>query len=153
VPDQIRTGSTCFATLAHQAFWPLALATRGESQRAVGVDGDAFCLTGVCPRLFFTVLLQLTESTLSAARSAVKAATGLWGSQSLALLEAEDRLSVACEKGDTSDEVLLQLRRAYQVNTTASYLSACFGSGFAASCMMLSVVAGCCSAPRRCAAS
>jgi len=58
---------------------------------------------------------QLSEGTLSAARSAVKAASALWGSQSLPLLEAEDRLSVACEKGDTADEVLLQLRRAYQV--------------------------------------
>lgn len=58
---------------------------------------------------------QLSESTVSAAKSAVKAATALWGSQALSLLEAEDRLSVACEKGDTADEVLLQLRRAYQV--------------------------------------
>lgn len=61
---------------------------------------------------------ELSESTLAAARSAVKAATALWGSQALPLLEAEDRLSVACEKGDTSDEVLLQLRRAYQAMYT-----------------------------------
>lgn len=58
---------------------------------------------------------QLSESTVSAAKSAVKAATALWGGQALPLLEAEDRLSVACEKGDTQDEVLLQLRQAYQV--------------------------------------
>jgi preprotein translocase subunit SecA len=63
----------------------------------------------------FLLLLQLSQSTLAAAKSAVKAATALWGSQSLGLLEAEDRLSVACEKGDTQDEVLLQLRQAYQV--------------------------------------
>lgn len=71
----------------------------------------------VCPKPQPT---QLSESTLAAARSAVKAATALWGSQTLPLLEAEDRLSVACEKGDTADEVLLQLRGAYQVR----------GSGF-----------------------
>lgn len=59
--------------------------------------------------------MQLSESTIAAAKSAVKAASALWGAQSLSLLEAEDRLSVACEKGDTSDEVLLQLRRAFQV--------------------------------------
>jgi hypothetical protein len=55
----------------------------------------------------------------------VKAATALWGSQSLGLLEAEDRLSVACEKGDTQDEVLLQLRQAYQVGAES------FGGGWA----------------------
>lgn len=58
---------------------------------------------------------QLSEGTTSAAKSAVKAAAAAWGERSLALLDAEDRLSVACEKGSTDDEVLLRLRAAYQV--------------------------------------
>ena len=33
----------------------------------------------------------------------------------LELLDAEDRLSVACEKGFTEDAVTLQLRQAFQV--------------------------------------
>jgi preprotein translocase subunit SecA len=76
------------------------------------------------------MLLQLSESTLAAARSAVKAATALWGSQALPLLEAEDRLSVACEKGDTSDEVLLQLRRAYQVKLIRLLIGCLGAAGF-----------------------
>eukprot|EP00775_Hariotina_reticulata_P010943 gene10943-11097_t len=57
---------------------------------------------------------QLSEGTLAAARSAVKAAAAAWGERSLELLEAEDRLSVACEKGSTEDQVLLKLRAVYQ---------------------------------------
>lgn len=37
-----------------------------------------------------------------------------WGVCTLSALDAEDRLSVACEKGVTSDEVILALRGAYQ---------------------------------------
>jgi preprotein translocase subunit SecA len=57
---------------------------------------------------------QLSDATASAAKSAVKAAAAAWGERSLTLLDAEDRLSVACEKGATDDEVLLRLRAAYQ---------------------------------------
>eukprot|EP00878_Enallax_costatus_P000382 GHUV01000467.1.p1 GENE.GHUV01000467.1~~GHUV01000467.1.p1 ORF type:complete len:1015 (+),score=343.35 GHUV01000467.1:196-3240(+) len=57
---------------------------------------------------------QLSEGTLSAAKSAVRAAAAVWGERSLTLLDAEDRLSVACEKGATDDDVLLRLRAAYQ---------------------------------------
>jgi len=55
----------------------------------------------------------------AAARSAVKAAAASWGERSLELLEAEDRLSVACEKGNTEDQVLLKLRAVYQVGDGA----------------------------------
>jgi preprotein translocase subunit SecA len=42
-------------------------------------------------------------------------AVSAWGSRQLAVLEAEDRLSYACEKGVTEDPVLLALREAFQV--------------------------------------
>jgi hypothetical protein len=62
---------------------------------------------------------QLSDGTLAAARAAVKAAAASWGERSLELLEAEDRLSVACEKGTTEDQVLLKLRAVYQVHAGA----------------------------------
>lgn len=58
---------------------------------------------------------QLSDATMLAARSAVKSAAAAWGERSLALLDAEDRLSVACEKGATEDQVLMRLRAVYQV--------------------------------------
>lgn len=58
---------------------------------------------------------QLSAATLAAGKAASKAAAAAWGERSLPLLEAEDRLSVACEKGSTDDEVLLKLRAVYQV--------------------------------------
>uniref|UniRef100_A0A383WI89 chloroplast protein-transporting ATPase n=1 Tax=Tetradesmus obliquus TaxID=3088 RepID=A0A383WI89_TETOB len=57
---------------------------------------------------------QLSAATLAAGKAASKAAAAAWGERSLPLLEAEDRLSVACEKGSTDDEVLLKLRAVYQ---------------------------------------
>ncbi|KAI8466746.1 MAG: chloroplast-associated SecA protein [Monoraphidium minutum] len=57
---------------------------------------------------------ELSEATLAKARAAIKAAKAAWGASSLALLDAEDRLSVACEKGASDDAVTLQLRGAYQ---------------------------------------
>jgi hypothetical protein len=68
------------------------------------------------------VCRQLREATLAAARAAVKAAEAAWGSRALGLLDAEDRLSVACEKGATADAVLLQLRSAYQVGGARAWL-------------------------------
>ncbi len=67
------------------------------------------------PNLFPT---QLSEPTLNQARTAVKFAVQGWGQHSLSPLEAEDRLSVACEKGLTDDEVTVQLRGAFQVGRT-----------------------------------
>lgn len=58
---------------------------------------------------------QLSHETLAAGKAAAKAAAAAWGERSLALLDAEDRLSVACEKGATDDDVLLRLRAVYQV--------------------------------------
>ncbi|CAM6100598.1 unnamed protein product [Calypogeia fissa] len=55
---------------------------------------------------------ELSEDTISLATSAVEAAVKTWGEKSLAALEAEDRLSYACEKGPTEDPVILQLREA-----------------------------------------
>ncbi|GIL47249.1 hypothetical protein Vafri_4093 [Volvox africanus] len=56
----------------------------------------------------------LSEGTQSLARAAVEAAVKAWGTRQLSELEAEDRLSVACEKGFTEDPQLLQLREAFQ---------------------------------------
>lgn len=41
---------------------------------------------------------ELSEDTISLATKAVDAAAKVWGEKSLADLEAEDRLSYACEK-------------------------------------------------------
>ncbi|EFJ50912.1 hypothetical protein VOLCADRAFT_57571 [Volvox carteri f. nagariensis] len=56
----------------------------------------------------------LSERTQSLAESAVAAAVAAWGCRQLSELEAEDRLSVACEKGFTEDVQLLKLRDAFQ---------------------------------------
>lgn len=48
-------------------------------------------------------------------RQAVAAAKSAWGERALQDLEAEDRLSVACEKAPTSDPVIGKLRAAFQV--------------------------------------
>ncbi|GFH27523.1 seca_motor_dead domain-containing protein [Haematococcus lacustris] len=47
-----------------------------------------------------------------------RAAAASWGERQLSLLEAEDRLSVACEKGVSSDPVILALREAFQLMLT-----------------------------------
>jgi preprotein translocase subunit SecA len=65
---------------------------------------------------------QLSAATLAAGKAASKAAAAAWGERSLPLLEAEDRLSVACEKGSTDDEVLLKLRAVYQVRPVGMML-------------------------------
>lgn len=57
---------------------------------------------------------QLSDSTTALLTSAVDAATSAWGANSIAELEAEDRLAVACEKGPTSDPVIGALRSAFQ---------------------------------------
>ena len=40
----------------------------------------------------------------------------------LEVLDAEDRLSIACEKGFTEDPVTLQLRKAFQVRCIMAYV-------------------------------
>lgn len=47
--------------------------------------------------------------------SLLQSAVTAWGTRQLAALDAEDRLSVACEKGYSEDPVTLKLREAYQV--------------------------------------
>lgn len=46
---------------------------------------------------------------------AVSAAKSAWGTQRLEELDAEERLSFACEKATTDDRITLQLRAAYKV--------------------------------------
>ncbi|KXZ52913.1 hypothetical protein GPECTOR_8g291 [Gonium pectorale] len=55
-----------------------------------------------------------SPGTQQLAEAAVKGAVAAWGTRQLSELEAEDRLSVACEKGFTADPQLLQLREAFQ---------------------------------------
>jgi hypothetical protein len=52
---------------------------------------------------------------MALAKKSVKMAVAAWGQRQLSALDAEDRLSVACEKGVAEDEVTLALRQAYQV--------------------------------------
>lgn len=78
---------------------------------------------------------QLSEPTAAASKAAVKAAVAAWGEYQLNLLEAEDRLSVACEKGTTSDPVILGLRQAYQVGEAgAGQVAMCLAGLSAARC-------------------
>lgn len=46
-------------------------------------------------------------------KSSVEFATATWGERSLSALEAEDRLSIACEKAPTEDPVTSKLRDAF----------------------------------------
>ncbi|KAJ7519747.1 hypothetical protein O6H91_20G054300 [Diphasiastrum complanatum] len=57
---------------------------------------------------------ELSQTTMSLAKGAVDAAVQAWGEKSLSELEAEDQLSYACEKGPTENDVLAQLRRAFE---------------------------------------
>ena len=56
--------------------------------------------------------MQEQKATIKAA---VQTATAAWGERQLAPLEAEDRLSVACEKAPTDDPVLSELRAAFKM--------------------------------------
>lgn len=55
---------------------------------------------------------ELSKECVTLAEEAVEAAVKAWGEKSLAELEAEDRLSYACERGPTEDAVVAQLRKA-----------------------------------------
>jgi preprotein translocase subunit SecA len=48
------------------------------------------------------------------AASPFQAAVAAWGIRQLGILDAEDKLSVACEKGLSQDSVILALREAFQ---------------------------------------
>lgn len=57
---------------------------------------------------------ELPPVKVALAEAAVEAAVKEWGARSLTELEAEDRLSYACEKGPTEDPVVARLREAFQ---------------------------------------
>ena len=52
---------------------------------------------------------------------AVQAAKQAWGAQRLEELDAEEKLSFACEKATTDDRITLQLRAAYKVRQTLEF--------------------------------
>lgn len=56
---------------------------------------------------------ELSEEALEHANKAVSLAVKVWGEKSLDELDAEDKLSFACEKAPTKDEVSLALRQAF----------------------------------------
>lgn len=57
---------------------------------------------------------ELSEDSLSLVEDAVQMAVRTWGKRSLTELQAEDRLSYACEKGPIQDEVIAKLRNAFE---------------------------------------
>eukprot|EP00271_Cylindrocystis_brebissonii_P010071 TRINITY_DN26172_c0_g1_i1.p1 TRINITY_DN26172_c0_g1~~TRINITY_DN26172_c0_g1_i1.p1 ORF type:complete len:1077 (+),score=261.84 TRINITY_DN26172_c0_g1_i1:110-3340(+) len=57
---------------------------------------------------------KLSPAVLAEIDAAVEAAAQEWGEKSLTKLEANDRLSYACEKGPTDDPVIAKLRSAFQ---------------------------------------
>eukprot|EP00270_Netrium_digitus_P000257 TRINITY_DN1023_c0_g1_i7.p1 TRINITY_DN1023_c0_g1~~TRINITY_DN1023_c0_g1_i7.p1 ORF type:complete len:715 (-),score=276.53 TRINITY_DN1023_c0_g1_i7:131-2125(-) len=57
---------------------------------------------------------ELSSATLGLIEEAVTVAEEAWGKQAVEELEAEERLSFACEKGPTQDVVVAKLRVAFQ---------------------------------------
>jgi preprotein translocase subunit SecA len=64
----------------------------------------------VSPKLF---PCELSADTAALLEAAVANAAEAWGGKSLEALEAEDRLSVACERAPTDDATTLALREAF----------------------------------------
>ncbi|XP_027934050.1 protein translocase subunit SecA, chloroplastic [Vigna unguiculata] len=56
---------------------------------------------------------QLSDKNVNLTEKAVQLAVETWGKRSLTELEAEERLSYACEKGPAQDEVIAKLRNAF----------------------------------------
>ena len=56
---------------------------------------------------------DISSEASAALANAVEKAIANWGERSLEILEAEDRLSFACEKGPTDDEAFLAIRDAF----------------------------------------
>ncbi|KAI6697652.1 hypothetical protein NL676_017771 [Syzygium grande] len=56
---------------------------------------------------------KLSSGNTQLAEEAVQLAMKTWGQRSLIVLEAEERLSYACEKGPAQDEVIVKLRSAF----------------------------------------
>jgi preprotein translocase subunit SecA len=59
--------------------------------------------------------VELSKSTQQLLREAVDIAVEQYGMQSLAELEAEDRIATAAEKAPTDDKVILRLRQVYNL--------------------------------------
>lgn len=68
---------------------------------------------------------MLTLPMLPCLNVLAQAATNAWGVRQLSALEAEDRLSIACEKGLTEDSAMLSLREAYQVGLHGLWALVC----------------------------
>ena len=56
---------------------------------------------------------ELSDATAKMLSDAVNTACSVWGERSLEALEAEERLSFACEKGPSDDEAILALRAVF----------------------------------------
>jgi hypothetical protein len=84
-----------------------------------------------------------SAEAMAQVKKAVKLAVAAWGERQLNDLEAEDRLSVACEKGITEDEVTLALREGYQVGGD-ELAGAAAGAGAGAAAGVGVVTAGSC---------
>lgn len=59
--------------------------------------------------------VELPSPILEQMKEAVAFATETWGERSLTLLDAEDRLAIACEKAPSEDPVIQKLRAVFQV--------------------------------------
>lgn len=57
---------------------------------------------------------ELSARSFDLVNEAVDAFVAGWGENSLTALEAEDKLSYACEKGPTTDDVIFKLRDAFE---------------------------------------
>lgn len=65
---------------------------------------------------------ELSSESSQLVNEAVQTSIAAWGENSLTELEAEDKLSYACEKGPTEDDVMFKLRKAFE-SLVAGYKS------------------------------
>ncbi|KAG1669742.1 hypothetical protein FOA52_001571 [Chlamydomonas sp. UWO 241] len=92
---------------------PLIVSQAEDEQRIMkGRDGKTQLRSWAAnPELF---PCELSEASCAMAARACDAAKAAWGERTLGVLEAEDRLMVACERGVSEDAATLQLREAFQ---------------------------------------
>ena len=78
-----------------------------EKKQLGGVNADKWRVKdGVYP-------CELTDSTTTLLKDAIESAAKEWGERSVDALDAEERLSFACEKAPTDDAAALKLRAAF----------------------------------------
>lgn len=65
---------------------------------------------------------EVSSENSQLVNEAVQTSIAVWGENSLTELEAEDKLSYACEKGPTEDDVIFKLRKAFE-SLVAGYKS------------------------------